>query len=213
MNSNTENDFRELLERYPALSVCREETEQAFALLLECAKENRTIFVCGNGGSAADSEHIVGELMKCFKRPRPIDPQFRAALTACGPEGEKLADTLEGGIRAVSLTSHLALSTAYSNDRSPQAVFAQQLSVLGQVGDCLITISTSGNSENCVYAGIVAKAKGMKVIAMTGSRESRLSALANVSIRVPAEETFKIQEYHLPIYHALCAMLESELFS
>lgn len=213
MTETTGKEFAELFERYPALETCRDAVASAFDLLLCTAKSGGTVFTCGNGGSCADSEHIIGELLKSFKRKRRIAPTLAQGLKAFGQEGETLADSLEGGIRAVALTSHPSLSTAYANDRCPSAVFAQQLSVLADAGDCLIAISTSGNSENCVYAAMAAKALGVKVICMTGEKESRLSALADAAIRVPSQTTYRIQEYHLPIYHALCAMLETEIFS
>lgn len=213
MNQFSKQDFELLLQRYPQLNEYAQEIEKAFSLLLKTVQNGGTIFTCGNGGSAADSEHIVGELVKCFRRKRLIPAELRSGLTALGEEGAALADTLEGGIRAVSLTGHPALSTAYANDRSPETVFAQQLSVLGKAGDSLITLSTSGNSENCIRAALVARALGIPVIAMTGTKESRLSALADCCIRVPESETYRIQELHLPVYHTLCAMLESELFA
>ena len=151
------------------------------------------------------------ELMKSFKKKRPI-PEAELQKLVQTEEGEILSLVLDGGLKAVSLTSHLALSTAFANDKEPLAVFAQQLYVLGQQGDTLLALSTSGNSKNCVYASIVAKAKGIKVIALTGERDSRLSELADVCIKVPERETYKVQELHLPVYHCLCAMLEEELF-
>lgn len=213
MNLLTHKEFEDLFCRYPALECCREDIRNSYELLWKTIVNDGTIFTCGNGGSAADSEHIVGELMKCFKRPRNIEVPLRDALRSQGIIGEEVANLLEGGIKAIALTSHPALSTAYSNDRAPQMVFAQQLSVLGASRDCLIAISTSGNSQNCIYAAEVARAKGIKVVAMTGQKDSALSELADVCIRVPAAETFKIQEYHLPIYHALCAMVECEKFA
>ena len=213
MKSESRKKIETLVERYPALSVCRDDIVKAAELMVRCYENGGKIMTCGNGGSAADSEHIVGELMKCFKRPRNIEVPLRDALRSQGIIGEEVANLLEGGIKAIALTSHPALSTAYSNDRAPQMVFAQQLSVLGASRDCLIAISTSGNSQNCIYAAEVARAKGIKVVAMTGQKDSALSELADVCIRVPAAETFKIQEYHLPIYHALCAMVECEKFA
>lgn len=213
MKQQTHADLQQLMEHYPELKDCKESIAKSFDILYETQKNGGTIFTCGNGGSAADSEHIVGELMKCFKRPRAIDAQLYDHLSALGEDGRALAEKLEGGIRAVALTSHPALSTAYANDRFPDMVFAQQLSVLGRDGDSLIAISTSGNSENCVYAAMVAKAKNIRVIAMTGSKNSKLREIADYCICVPAEETYRIQEYHLPIYHALCAMLESEIYA
>ncbi len=213
MKEQTKREFELLLERYPELEFCRVQLLRAYELLCETMQKNGTIFTCGNGGSAADSEHIVGELLKSFKIPRSIDDSLTAGLREQGSEGEKLAGVLEGGIRAVALTSHPAFSTAYSNDKEPQVVYAQQLSVLAERSDVLIAISTSGNSLNCVYAAVTAKAIGIPVIAMTGQKESRLSELADVCIRVPALQTYQIQEYHLPVYHALCAMLESEKYA
>jgi D-sedoheptulose 7-phosphate isomerase len=150
--------------------------------------------------------------MKCFRKPRPIDPALAENLCAMGEDGALLAKTLEGALPAVSLTSHLSLSTAYANDRAPEVVFAQQLSGLATRGDTLICISTSGNSRNCVLAATVGRAMGLSIIALTGAKESRLSALSDVTLYAPSTETYRIQEYHLPIYHALCAMLEEELF-
>lgn len=213
MKQQTQAELRQLIDHYPELEICEDAIAKSFDMLYETAKKDGMIFTCGNGGSAADSEHIVGELMKCFKRPRAIDARLSDHLAALGEKGCALAEKLEGGIRAVALTSHPALSTAYANDRFPDVVFAQQLSVLGRDADTLIAISTSGNSENCVLAAMVAKAKNIRVIAMTGAKNSRLREIADCCICVPAEETYRIQEYHLPIYHALCSMLESEIFA
>lgn len=213
MNEFTKKEFSELFDRYPALRVCENSIAEAFDLLNTAAKNGGTVFTCGNGGSCADSEHIVGELIKSFKRTRRISPALEEGLKQFGAAGQELADTLEGGIRAVALTSHPALTTAYANDRCPSAVFAQQLSVLASPGDCLIAVSTSGNSENCVLAAMAAKALGIKVICLTGENESRLSGISDAAIRVPAQKTYQIQEYHLPVYHALCAMLETEIFA
>ena len=168
--------------------------------------------MCGNGGSAADSEHIVGELMKKFKKPREIESVIAKKLATFGTEGEKLAGVLEGALPAISLTSHIALSTAFANDKEPTAAFAQQVYGLGVCGDVLICISTSGNSENCYLAAITAKAKWIKVISLTGKTEGKLSSVSDVTVFAPETETYKVQEFHLPIYHALCAMLEEEFF-
>ena len=146
-----------------------------------------------------------------FKKCRKANAELLANLEDC-EESKKLKEVLEGNLPAISLTSHISLTTAYSNDKEPSAVFAQQLSGLGEKGDTFIAISTSGNSLNCVYACLVAKAKGLKTIAFTGKKDSRLSSLSDVTVQVPESETFKIQEYHLPVYHALCAMLEEENF-
>ena len=165
-----------------------------------------------NGGSGADSEHIVGELMKKFKKPRKIKNDVKTALLSYGKEGEKLSEVLEGTLRAITLTSNIALSTAFANDKEPSAVFAQQVYGLIDDKDALVAISTSGNSENCVLAAVTAKAMGAKVVSLTGKNENKLTKLSDAQIRVPETETFKVQEYHLPVYHALCAMLEEENF-
>lgn len=215
-----EDDMREdvkkhldlLLERYPVLKNQSAAIVQMYEFMAEGYHQNGKLLVCGNGGSAADSEHIVGELMKSFLVYRPLEPQLLNALAAYGAEGEDLCKSLEAGLPAVSLCGHPALSTAFLNDAEPTMTFAQQVLVLGKPEDVLLVLSTSGNSKNCVYASITAKAKGMKVLALTGAKPSRLSELADVTIQVPSEETFEIQEYHLPVYHCLCAMLECEFF-
>lgn len=212
MKKETVEILEELIERYPSLAGEKENIKQAYEILLETVKRGGTVYTCGNGGSAADSEHIVGELMKKFKKPRPIDDGIKENLYAFGEDGKVVADTLEGAMRAVSLTSHIALTTAFSNDRNPTVGFAQQLFGLGAKGDTLIAISTSGNSQNCVYAILVAMAKGLKTVSLTGKNDSKMSNLSDVTVKVPETETFKVQELHLPVYHALCAMLESEIF-
>ena len=185
---------------------------RAFEIAAESYRSGKKLLVCGNGGSAADSEHIVGELMKSFKKKRAIDGEVKTRLLALGEDGEKLAASLEGTLRAVSLASHPALSTAFNNDKDPAVTFAQQLYGYADDGDVLVAISTSGSSRNCVLAAVTAKAKGVKTIALTGKNPGRLSALADVAILVPETETYKVQELHLPVYHCLCAMLEEEFF-
>jgi D-sedoheptulose 7-phosphate isomerase len=202
----------ELFVRYPAINPIRDDIENATKMLISLYKSGGKLLACGNGGSAADSEHIVGELMKSFKIKRPIDKTLYDALGEFSEEGAHMRDCLEGALPAISLTSHVSLSTAFANDKEPSLVFAQQLLGLGKKNDTLIVISTSGNSKNCIYAATLAKAMGISVIAFTGAPESRLSAIADVSIRVPETETFKVQELHLPIYHAIAAALEREFF-
>ena len=164
------------------------------------------MLVCGNGGSASDSEHICGELLKKFKKHREIPSEIVAKLR---PE---VAKNLEGSLPAISLVSMNGIITAFANDVKWETAFAQQVLGLGNKEDALITLSTSGNTENCVAAAEVMAAKGGKTIAFTGEKESRLSAIVDVTLKAPANETYRIQEYHLPIYHALCAMIEEELF-
>ncbi len=212
MKTETLNIYNELFERYPSLTAAKDSIAAAFGILEKAVANGKKIVLCGNGGSAADCEHIVGELMKSFKKKRPIDAKVFDNLSAFGEEVEKLKNALDGTIRATSLTAHVSLSTAFANDKEPTVGFAQQLYGLADEGDALLTISTSGNSENCVLAAITAKAKGMKVVALTGKNDSRLSRIADVTITVPETETYKVQELHLPIYHCLCAMLEEENF-
>ena len=205
--------LNDLLVRYPQLSVCKEDIERAFDLLSDSYKRNGKLLVCGNGGSAADAEHIVGELMKGFKNPRRLDNQYKERLKDVDNVlGDRLAEQLQGALPAIALDGHSALTTAYMNDCDPLLCFAQQVNGYGKEGDVLLGISTSGNSKNVIYAAITAKAKGMKVIGLTGKKDSRLSELADVCIQVPETETYKIQELHLPVYHCLCLMLEEEFF-
>lgn len=208
-----EEQLNLLIERYPKLEVCKEDIRKAYELLESAYQKGRKLLVCGNGGSASDSEHIVGELMKEFKLKRKVYSDHAAALKAIDPElGQVLADNLQGALPAISLTGHSSLQTAYMNDAVPELVFAQQVNGYGKEGDVLLGISTSGNSKNVLYAAVNAKAKGLKVIGLTGSKENKLMKFADVCIRVPETETYKIQEYHLPVYHCLCLMLEEKFF-
>lgn len=211
MKNTTKKIYDDLFVKYPALNCCAQDILTVFEIIKETYANGGKVLVCGNGGSAADSEHIVGELMKCFKKNRKVSNEILDKLEDC-EESNRLKTVLEGNLPAVSLTSHVSLTTAYSNDKEPSAVFAQQLLGLGNEGDTFIAISTSGNSLNCVYACLVAKAKGLKTVSLTGEKESRLSQLSSVTVKVPEKETYKIQELHLPLYHALCAMLEEEFF-
>lgn len=198
--------MEELYERYPQLKSCEAAIGAAFGLLLECYRNGGKVLTCGNGGSAADAEHIVGELLKKFRKHRELDPEIAAKLPS------ELVAKLEGALPAVSLVSMSGILTAFANDVAWETAFAQQVYGLGDAGDVLIALSTSGNSANCVNAALVAKAKGLKVISMTGAGGGRLGELADAAIRVPETETFKVQELHLPVYHALCAGLEAELW-
>lgn len=203
-NQNTILD--ELYSRYPQLGGCRDAIAKALDLLLDCYRNGGQVLVCGNGGSAADAEHIVGELLKKFKRHRDIDAAVAAKLP---PE---LAAKLEGALPAISLVSMSGILTAFANDVAWETAFAQQVYGLGRAGDVLIALSTSGNSANCVNAALVARAKGLKVIALTGAGGGRLGAVADAAVAVPETETYKVQELHLPVYHALCASVEERLF-
>lgn len=203
-----------LIERYPKLAVCKEDIKKAYELLRAAYSNGRKLLVCGNGGSASDSEHIVGELMKEFKMKRKVYAEQAAALKEIDSElGQVLADNLQGALPAISLTGHSSLQTAFMNDAVPELVFAQQVNGYGKPGDVFLGISTSGNSKNVLYAAVNAKAKGLMVIGLTGAKENKLMKYADVCIRVPETETYKIQEYHLPVYHCLCLMLEDHFFS
>ena len=207
------NELKELVDRYPKLQICEKDIIQAYKYIQSAYDGNHKLLIAGNGGSAADSEHIAGELMKRFKSVRPINEELAAKIKAIDSErGERLVKNLEMPLRAVPLTSHLALTTAYMNDADATGVFAQQMLGFGDEGDVFLAISTSGNSENIVSACILAKALGIKIIGLTGKNESKISSLADVCIRVPETETYKIQERHLPIYHCLCLMLENHYF-
>ena len=193
-----------LFDRYPELAACSAEIDKAVQLLVETYQKGGKVLVCGNGGSAADSEHIVGELMKGFLLKRPVtDPDIP----------EELKNGLQGSLPAISLPSQCGILSAFINDVDPEMMYAQLVYGYGKEEDLLIGLSTSGNSKNVVNAVKVAKAKHMKVLSMTGEKESRMSELSDVTIRVPQTETFKIQEYHLPVYHYLCAAVEEYFFA
>ena len=203
-----------LIKRYPELNVCKESIVKAYRIIEDCYKSKGKLLIAGNGGSAADAEHMAGELMKGFKKQRKLSKDFSDRLMAVSPEyGKVLAENLQGALPSIALDGHYALSTAYMNDCEPLLCFAQQVNGYGNKGDVFIGISTSGNSKNVIYAAVTAKAKGMKVIGLTGAKDSKLSDIANVCIRVPETETYMIQELHLPVYHALCLMVEEEFYN
>lgn len=203
-----------LMQRYPILVKSKPEIIGAYLLLQECYEKKGKLLIAGNGGSAADSEHIVGELMKGFKLTRKVNEEFAAKLSKTNPGlGSMLSANLQGALPAIALDGHAALSTAYMNDCEPLLCFAQQVNGYGNAGDVFLGISTSGNSKNVLYAATVARAKEMKVIGLTGDRESALSAFADVCVRVPQTETYMIQELHLPVYHCWCLMLEEKFFN
>lgn len=213
MDSRIEKHVDYLIDRYPMLMECREDVIKAYEILEESYSSGRKLLVCGNGGSASDSEHIVGELMKEFKLKRKVYSDQAAALKAIDMElGQVLAENLQGALPAICLTGHSALTTAFMNDANADLVFAQQVNGYGKPGDVFLGISTSGNSKNVLYAAVNAKAKGLKVIGLTGAKENKLMKYADVCIRVPEIETYKIQELHLPVYHCLCLMLEDKFF-
>lgn len=203
-----------LVERYPSLESAKNDIVAAYLLLEESYNNGGKLLVAGNGGSAADAEHIVGELMKGFKLPRKPEADFAEKLVEENQElGSVLAENLQGALPAIALDGHPALSTAYMNDCEPLLCFAQQVNGYGKSGDVFLGISTSGNSKNVLFAATTAHAKGMKVIGLTGAKDSKLKDMSDVCIKAPQTETYMIQELHLPIYHCLCLMLEDKFFA
>lgn len=209
-----EKKYIELLyERYSVLKSVENDIAAAYQILKDCYKNGGKLLVAGNGGSAADAEHIVGELMKGFKLPRKPQLDFANKLIQENAElGAVLAENLQGALPAIALDGHPALSTAYMNDCEPLLCFAQQVNGYGREGDVFLGISTSGKSKNVLYAATTAHAIGMKVIGLTGAKSSKLEQMSDVCIKVPQTETYMIQELHLPVYHCLCLMLEDEFF-
>ena len=202
-----------LILRYPQLIVAKDCIVEAYQILEESYTNDGKLLVAGNGGSAADAEHIVGELMKGFVNPRKLEAEYSDALITVNKElGRVLSENLQGALPAIALDGHLALTTAYLNDCEPLLCFAQQVNGYGRKSDVFLGISTSGNSRNILYAATVAKAKGMKVIGLTGEKDSKLSEISDTCIQVQETETYKIQELHLPVYHCLCLMLEDTFF-
>lgn len=202
----------ELISRYPILSNLEEQLKQSAEQLIHCYNTGHKVMVCGNGGSAADALHIVGELMKAFVCKRELSEEWQTKFSEL-PDGEYISRNLQMAFPAISLVNEAGLLTAYANDVAPDMNFAQQVFGQGNAGDVLIAISTSGNSENVLYAAEVARAKSIHVIALTGKSGGKLKDYTNLLINVPESETFKIQELHLPVYHALCLAVEAEFYS
>lgn len=196
-------DAKELISRYPILAECENDIEKAAELMIDTYKNGGKILVCGNGGSASDSEHIVGELMKGFLKKRPVTDRRIP---------ENMRDNLQGSLPAISLPSQCGILSAFINDVDPKMMYAQLVYGYAKPEDLIIGLSTSGNSENVVNAIKVAKAMGMKAVAMTGIKESKMSEISDVTVKVPDTETFKIQELHLPVYHYLCAKTEDYFY-
>lgn len=201
--------INQLIERYPSLSVCKKDIEDAAVAMIESFKNGGKLLVAGNGGSCADSDHITGELLKSFCKKRIPSEDFINQLRAIDADtGAYLSDKLQGSLPAIALTNNTALMTASLNDVDGNVMFAQQVNGYGVKGDVFLGISTSGNSKDIVYPTVVAKAKGLKTIALTGKNGGKLKGLADICIVVPQNETFMIQELHLPVYHALCLEIE-----
>jgi D-sedoheptulose 7-phosphate isomerase len=203
----------DLVARLPALGACRADIDRAFALLARVFEAGGKLLVCGNGGSAADADHVVGELMKGFLRARRPAGDLAARLAAADPVlGPRLAAGLQRGLPAINLAAGSALTTAFANDEDPGLVFAQQVLGLGRTGDALLAISTSGNAANVNAAAVAARAVGVATIGLTGAAGGALRGRCDVLVAVPAGATFAVQELHLPVYHCLCAMLEERFF-
>ena len=200
------NLLSRLPERYPALTNCLDDIEEAVDIICKSFKSGGKLLICGNGGSAADAQHIAGELLKGFVQTRPLNEVWRDAL------GYELAQKLQGGLPTIALPQFSSLITAFCNDCDPDYIFAQLTWALGQQGDVLLAISTSGNSKNILHAIEVAKVKGLSTIALTGHKGGQMADIVDNAICVPERETYKIQEYHLPIYHTMCWMIEEIMF-
>ena len=213
IDKNVMRHIDKLVERYPKLETVSDSVVIAYQILEECYENDGKLLIAGNGGSAADSEHIAGELMKRFRVLRPVPQEFANRLKEIDPDrGENLSKNLERGLMAIPLVAHEALTTAYINDVDGLGVFAQQLYGFGRKGDVFLGISTSGNSKNIMSATVVARALGIKVIGLPGNNGGELAKVSDVVIKVPENETYMIQELHLPVYHCLCLMLEEHFF-
>lgn len=205
--------LRQLLKRYSKLNYLESVIVDAAGSIVRCNKNGGKVLVCGNGGSSADAGHIVGELMKSFEAKRPLQPEVQQNLKSqFGERGHLLAEKLQQGLPAISLSEHTALITAISNDLGGDFIFAQQVAGYGNPGDVLLALSTSGNAQNVLDALMVAKSKGLKTIGMTGQTGGKMKSLCDVLINVPETRTAFVQELHLPVYHALCMMVEKEMF-
>lgn len=206
-------EVEQLLERYPELAVCRGAMENMIEMVSEAFSRGGTLFICGNGGSAADAEHICGEFLKGFLMLRPLEEEHRERFKALfGEDGAAVAAKLQNGLRSISLLSHPAYLSAFANDVDAELVFGQQLWALGREGDLLLAISTGGCAANVKRAMMVAKARGMRSVLLTGNRHGSCEAYADCVVGVPDSETYRIQELHLPIYHTLCMAVESRFF-
>jgi D-sedoheptulose 7-phosphate isomerase len=205
--------LEKLVKDNPGLAPCLNSLEKAFETITRCYSNGGKVLICGNGGSAADAEHITGELMKGFLVKRSIDARLAYKLKELFPaDGEYLSANLQGALPAISLSSQTSLLTAFSNDVAPDMAFAQQVYGYGHKGDVLIGLSTSGNSSNVINALKVAKAMDMETVGFTGKDGGAMKDVCDILISVPAVETYRVQEFHLPLYHALCAMVEAEFF-
>lgn len=205
--------IEKLIARYPQLEESKYDMQAAYELMRQCFEKGNKLLVAGNGGSAADSEHICGELMKGFRYKRPVDAELKKLMKSIDPViGEKMSEQLQEPLTVIPLVSHVALMTAYGNDVGSEFVYAQQLLGYGKRGDVFLAISTSGNSKNVVSAVVLAKAMGLHVIGLTGKSGGNLCRYADVTVKVPETEAYLVQELHLPVYHCWCMMLEESFW-
>ena len=209
----TEKLLDTLIRRYPSLEPVKDDIRETADIIIKSYENGGQLLVCGNGGSNADADHIVGELMKSFSKKRPLESSFEQSLESVDAEkAEFLSSHLERGLPAISLSAHTALNTAVSNDIHGDLIFAQQVNGYGRKGDVFLGITTSGNSKNVIYAAIVAKAKGMKVLGLTGETGGELKKYCDAIVKVPAKWTPEVQELHLPVYHTICQIIEYHFF-
>ena len=208
-----EDILNEMISRHPALADCKKDIREAYIAVINCYSNQGKLLLCGNGGSCADADHIVGELMKSFERKRPIDKNLEGNLKSIsGERGAFIADRLQSALPAISLNAHSALYSAISNDMDANLVFAQQVAGYGKKNDVLIAMSTSGNSQNIIDAAITAKAKGLTVIGLTGQNGGKMKQYCDITICVPSDSTPEVQEFHQPIYHTICRIVENRFF-
>jgi len=208
-----EHILNELISHIPALEPCKKDIREACLAIINSYSNEGKVLICGNGGSASDADHIVGEIMKSFEKKRPIDKKLEDDLRSVSRErGPYIADRLQGSLPAISLNAHSALYSAISNDIDASLVFAQQVAGYGRQNDVLIAISTSGNSRNIIDAAITAKAKGLTVIGLTGQTGGQMKQYCDIVISVPSSSTAGVQEFHLPVYHTICRIVENRFF-
>ena len=205
--------LEELIRRYPQLGNISEKINETAERLIRCYQNGNKLLICGNGGSCSDSDHIAGELLKGFEQKRPLDDSMRNNLiTASGKRGQYLAEKLQAGLPAISLSAHAGLITAVANDTDATLIYAQQVMAFGKPGDVLLGISTSGNAQNVLDAAVTARAKGMTVVGMTGETGGKLKGCCDILINVPERRTAFVQELHLPVYHTICLIIENHFF-
>ena len=205
--------LEELIRRYPQLGNISEKINETAERLIRCYQNGNKLLICGNGGSCSDSDHIAGELLKGFEQKRPLDDLIRNSLiTSSGKRGQYLAEKLQAGLPAISLSAHAGLITAVANDTDATLIYAQQVMAFGKPGDVLLGISTSGNAQNVLDAAVTARAKGMTVVGMTGETGGKLKGCCDILINVPERRTAFVQELHLPVYHTICLIIENHFF-